>query len=95
MRFFMKAVLDTEKSNDMFRDGTLGTTIGRILEDQKPEAAYFSTENGKRTAFLFVNFDDPSEVPRYCEPWFTAFNAEVTLQPAMTVSDLKMALPGR
>lgn len=95
MRFMMRVTLDTEKANQLALAGKLGSTIGGILESQKPEAAYFVSEDGNRTGYLIVNFDEPSDLPRFAEPWFFAFNAKVNVQPAMIVDDLKKALPTR
>ena len=67
--------------------------IAKILEDQKPEAAYFVAENGSRTAILLVNMDDPSELPTIAEPWFLALNATVEATPAMVAEDLRKAAP--
>ena len=50
MRFLFKASWDIEAGNKLARDGTLGATMRSILDDLKPEAAYFLAENGKRTA---------------------------------------------
>ncbi len=93
MRFLVKARMDTEKANEVARQGKLGEVIGAILEQQKPEAVYFAADNGKRTAFLFLNMDDPSDLPAIAEPWFLAFNAEIEAQPAMTPEDLQKAGP--
>ncbi len=93
MRFLVKARMDTEKANALARQGKLGETVGAILAEQKPEAAYFALEDGKRTAFLFLNLDDPSELPAIAEPWFLAFNAEVESEPAMIAEDLQKAGP--
>ena len=67
--------------------------MGAILAEQKPEAAYFALEDGRRTAFLFLNLEDPSELPAIAEPWFLAFDAEIEAQPAMTAEDLQKAGP--
>ena len=93
MRFMMKVVLDTETTNELVREGRMGELIGEILADQQPEAAYFTAEYGQRTAILFVNYDDPSELPRLAEPWFLAFNATIEVQPAMTAEDVEKAGP--
>ncbi len=93
MRFMLKARMDTEKANELTKSGKLGETIGAILAEQKPEAVYFALEDGKRTAFLILNMDDPSELPAIAEPWFLAFNAEIESQPCMLPEDLQKAGP--
>ncbi len=93
MRFLLKVHIPNDAGNDAARSGTLGTTIQSILEDQQPEAVYFLEEDGQRTGYLFLNMDDVSEVPKLAEPWFLAFNARVTLRPAMTPEDLAKAGP--
>ncbi len=93
MRFLVKARMDTERANELARQGKLGETAGAIIAEQKPEAVYFALDNGKRTAFLILNMDDPSELPAIAEPWFLAFNAEIEAQPAMVAEDLMKAGP--
>jgi hypothetical protein len=90
----MKVTLPVLEGNAAIADGTLASTIGSILADLKPEAVYFAEENGARTAFLFVNMTDSSQMPAMAEPWFLAFNAKVELSPAMNMEDLKNAAPG-
>jgi hypothetical protein len=93
MRMLIKVSIPTHEGNAAIADGTLGQTITSILSDQKPEAAYFAEEDGARTAFLFVNLADSSQIPAFAEPWFLAFNAKVEFHPAMNVEDLKAAMP--
>jgi hypothetical protein len=81
------------EGNAAIADGTLGSTIGSILADTKPEAVYFAEENGERTAFIFVNIENSSQIPALAEPWFLAFNAKVEFHPAMNLEDLKNAAP--
>ena len=66
-------------------------TIRSILDDLKPEAAYFLASNGKRTAYLFVDMQDASQIPAIAEPWFLAFNASVEIHPVMVPDDLAKA----
>lgn len=94
MRFLIKFHLNTAAANDAARKGTLGSTIQSILEDLKPEAAYFGEDEGERTAFLVVNLADVSELPRVAEPWFLAFNARIKTHVVMTREDLAKAGPG-
>jgi len=41
----------------------------RILAEMKPEAAYFTEQNGTRGAILVVNLEEPSQIPKFAEPW--------------------------
>jgi hypothetical protein len=93
MRVLVKVSLPVEAANQSARQGELGKTIQSILEDQKPEAAYFVAEGGKRTGYLFIDLLDVSQIPGIAEPWFLAFNASVEITPAMTLKDLAAAGP--
>ena len=94
MRCLMKVSMPVEDGNAAIANGSLPKTIESILTDLKPEAAYFAEEDGKRTAFVFFDLKDPSQIPAVAEPWFLAFNASVKLHPAMNLDDLKKAGPG-
>ena len=94
MRMLMKVSMSVEAGNRAITDGTLGKTIQSILEEQKPEAAYFVAENGMRTAYLFLDLKSTSDIPAIAEPWFLAFNASIEATPAMTPQDLAAAGPG-
>jgi hypothetical protein len=41
----------------------LGTTIKRILDELKPEAAYFTSVDGERAGFIFFDKKDWSQIP--------------------------------
>ena len=94
MRCLLKVSIPVDTGNATIADGTLARTIETILNEFKPEAAYFAEENGKRTGYVFLDLKDPSQIPAVAEPWFLAFNAHVELHPAMNVEDLKRAAPG-
>ncbi len=93
MRMIFKAHMDTEIFNAAAKAGTAGATLQAIIEDLKPEAAYFIAENGKRTALLIVDIPDSTHLPRIAEPWFLAFNAEVEATPAFTPADMEKIMP--
>ena len=93
MRVFLKASMTVETGNQAIRSGKLPETIQAILDEQKPEAAYFIADNGKRTALLFLDIQDVWQLPALAEPWFLAFNATVEVTPAMNIADLAKAGP--
>jgi hypothetical protein len=85
--------MSVEVGNSAIRSGKLPEAIQSILEEQKPEAAYFIADGGQRTAILFLDIQDASQLPALAEPWFLAFNATVEVTPAMTIQDLAKAGP--
>jgi hypothetical protein len=94
MRVLLKATMNIEAGNRAIRQGNISSTIQSILEEQKPESAYFLASEGQRTALLFLDIQDVSQIPSLVEPWFLAFNADVEVTPAMTAQDLAKAAPG-
>ena len=91
MRFLIKVSIPVEAGNAAAKAGKLGATIQSILADLKPEAVYFTDDNGQRTGFLFIEMQDASQIPAIAEPWFLAFNASVEIHPVMVPDDLAKA----
>jgi hypothetical protein len=94
MRMLLKVSIPVETGNLAALNGSLGSTIGRLLADLKPEAAYFAEDEGQRTGYIFFDMKDSSQLPAVAEPWFLAFNARLTVRPAMNQQDLAAAGPG-
>ncbi|MDQ3255123.1 MAG: panthothenate synthetase [Acidobacteriota bacterium] len=91
MRILMNIRIPHEPFNTAVREGTAGTTLQRIVEEAKPEAVYFTEQNGARGAVMVVQVNDSSEIPAFCEPWFLNFNADCEFRIAMTPPDLERA----
>ncbi|MGA3067957.1 MAG: panthothenate synthetase [Tepidisphaeraceae bacterium] len=89
MRVLLFVSLPNEPFNTYVRNGSASAKMGRILEAIKPEAAYFTELEGRRTGILAVDLSDASKIPSLAEPWFLQFNAEVRVHPTMTPEDLK------
>ncbi len=94
MRMLLRVSIPVDAGNAAAKDGTLGSTIEQILADLKPEAAYFfADDSGHRSGSIVFDMKDTSEIPAVAEPWFLAFNAEVSLRPIMNPQDLAKAGP--
>ena len=50
MRMLLNVRIPHEEFNKAVKDGSMGNKLRRILEDIKPEAVYFSEQNGQRGA---------------------------------------------
>ena len=89
MRMLVNVKFPHEEFNKAVRDGTVSQKIRHILEIAKPEAVYFTEQNGQRGAILIIDLIDPSKVPAFAEPWFLTFNADVEFHVVMTPEDLQ------
>jgi len=95
MRMLLRVSIPAEAGNAAARQGTLASTVERILADLKPEAAYFfADDQGNRSGSIVFDMQDSSEIPAISEPWFLAFNARVSLRPVMSAQDLAQGAPG-
>ena len=94
MRMLLRVSIPVDTGNAAAKAGTLGSTIEQILADLKPEAAYFfADDDGRRSGSIVFDMKDSSEIPAAAEPWFFAFNAQVSFRPIMNPQDLAKAGP--
>ncbi|MET9593365.1 hypothetical protein ABZY45_20925 [Streptomyces sp. NPDC006516] len=93
MRMLLTAHMDTETANRAVSDGTLPKVLEEVVEHLKPEAAYFTLQNGQRTCLMVFDMQDSAQMPPLLEPLFHA-NSSLSLQPAMNLEDLKAGLGG-
>lgn len=91
MRMILNVELPHEPFNTLVREGSAGAKIRNILEAIKPEAVYFTEQDGHRGAVLVVNVERASQVPALAEPWFLTFDADCKFRIAMTPEDLQQA----
>lgn len=87
MRLLFKFTVPTERFNTLLRDGKPGERIQKILEQQKPECAYFTAAQGRQCAFVVVDVPNASRLPQYVEPWLLTFHGDVEMYPVMTTQD--------
>ena len=91
MRFLIRVSMPHEPFNSYVKDGSAGAKMGKIMNELKPEAAYFMDMDGLRTGILIVNMDNTSQIPAIAEPWFLLFDADVEIHPVMLPDDLMKA----
>lgn len=63
-----------------------------FVERAKPEACYFTTESGKRTALFFVDIKESSDLPSMAEPFFEELNAAIDVSPVMNLTDMRAGI---
>jgi hypothetical protein len=91
MKILLSITLPHQPLNAAVKNGTASSKLNRILEATKPETVYFTGRNGKRGAVLIVDLPDASKIPALVEPWLLTFEADIELQPVMTLDDFQRA----
>lgn len=92
MRTLLTVSIPAEQGSTAVLDGSLPKIMADALEKLKPEAAYFTTVHGQRTALIVFDMKESSEMPSIGEPFFSGLHATVTFSPVMTADDLKSGL---
>ena len=92
MRTIARITIPVENGNKAIQDGKLGELIQQLAEKWKPEAMYFTTFDGQRTALVVFDLKDSSDIPPFTEPLFMGLDAHVLLAPVMNGDDLQQGL---
>ena len=92
MRMLLKYEFGLEAANEAIRTGKIAEINQALAERTQPEAVYSSTENGKRTGYVFFDLSDTAQIPVIAEPLFQQVNATVEFIPVMNVDDLQRGL---
>ena len=92
MRIMVKFSFPVDTGNTAIRTGKVEKVFHQIMEDLKPEAAYFFPDGGERGGFVVVNMDDSSQIVQIAERFFFSLNARVELVPVMAPEDLQKGL---
>jgi hypothetical protein len=89
MRTMLKVTIDIEAGNIAIQTGELPKIIAALVEKINPEAAYFTSYQGSRTAFFVFDMTDTSNMPPLFEPLFGKLKAQVELIPVMNRAELE------
>ncbi|MEO1019914.1 MAG: hypothetical protein AAFY56_19815 [Pseudomonadota bacterium] len=92
MRFMYKFSIPVEKGNEAVADGSLSEAIETLLEQAKPEAAYFTMLDGERSGLLFFETEDASRFTALNEPLFAKLDAAIEIIPVQSIDELRRGL---
>ena len=71
-------------------------TVGKLMQDTagrwKPEAMYFTSNQGQRCAHIFFDMADSSDMVTFAEPFFSELDADVEITPVMNIQDLQKGM---
>lgn len=88
MRLMLQFTIPVEKGNAAEADGSLGEAIKHLVDHLSPEAAYFHLKDGKRAGTIFFQESDQARMAAINEPLFAKLNAEIQIQPAISLDEL-------
>jgi len=92
MRVMVKFALPVGSGNSAIRTGKVEKVFRQVMEELKPEAAYFFPTGGERGGFLIVNMADSSEIVQVAERFFLGLDASIEMVPVMAADDLQKGL---
>jgi hypothetical protein len=92
MRMLLKWELGLEATNEAVRSGNMAKVNELLAAHTQPEAAYFGTENGKRTGYIFFDLTDTAQIPVIAEPLFQQLHSTVEFIPVMNADELQRGL---
>ncbi|MGH2447124.1 MAG: hypothetical protein ACRDFS_00745 [Chloroflexota bacterium] len=93
MRMLMKVEIPTETGNEAFKNGSFIKAVQEVLGKVQPEAAYFTTVDGRRGGYVIFDLRDVRKIPSISEPLFLALGANVEFTPCFTAQELEQAGP--
>lgn len=88
MRMLINVLLPTEPFNSLVREGVAGDVINELMAEIKPEAVYFTEQQGCRSAVVIVDVKEASQIPAVAEPFFLKFDAHCEFHIVMSPEDL-------
>src|SRR5438552_19202077 len=94
MRVMIKFAFPVDAGNDAIRTGKVEKVFQQILEELKPEAAYFFPEGGERAGLFVVDMRESSQIAEIAERLFFGLNARLEMVPVMVAEDLHKGLSG-
>jgi len=92
MRMMMKVSVPIEAANKAIQDGSMKKILQEQLEKLRPESVYFFADDEVRTALLFIDVKDESDMLVIADPFFQGMNARIRFTPVMNVQDFQAGM---
>lgn len=94
MRMMLKIKFPPDSGTRAAIDGSMVKAFQILKEQLKPEAAYFSMEDGMRCAYVFYDAKHLPDFVKIHEPLIQTTGALVYDAPALTWEDMAQAMEG-
>jgi hypothetical protein len=94
MRMMLRWTVPVERGNAAIKDGSLAQTLKALMEQVKPEAAYFWPDGGERAGMIVFDMAETSDIPKIAEQLFQNIDAAVEFTPVMNMDELQKGLEG-
>jgi hypothetical protein len=94
MRIMVKFAFPVGAGNNAIRSGKIEKVFQQMLDELKPEAAYFFPDGGERAGLFVVDMQDASQVAQTAERFFFGLDAKIEMVPVMNAEDLRKGLSG-
>ncbi len=88
MRLMLRFTIPVEKGNQAGADGSLAKAIKELIDQVRPESAYFYLQDGKRSGMVVFEETDQTRMATINEPLFTKLDAAIDIQPVLVLEDL-------
>ena len=92
MRTLVRVEIPVESGSKAIVEGKMGKIVSDFVEKAKPEAAYFGTYQGKRTAYFVIDMQSSADMPPLLESLFIQLNASIDIAPVMNAEELRTGL---
>jgi hypothetical protein len=92
MRMMMKVSVPIEAANKAIQDGSMKKILQAQLEKLRPESVYFFANDDVRTALLFIDVKEESDMPVIADPFFQGVSARITFTPVMNGQDFQAGM---
>lgn len=94
MRYMVKFTIPLDKGNELVKSGKISKNFQSLMEDFKPEAAYFFPDEGQRSGFMVIDITGSPDFVKVVESFWFGLHATVSVTPVVNGEDLAKGIAG-